>query len=180
MAAGVHLIEFDVGLMLAEQRLNAPDSFTYTYEMPRELGRRATGPGVPEMQSAPVQSIFPCSNGCITRFWHASCSAEYASATLLCRYLAQHRYNLSLPELLDQVASPLVKRSVEEWTYRDVDSWPTPLDYLHMLGTGMPACHCLTITLAPTSETAYCSGSVISTALLCSDAQDYSAVERLL
>ena len=57
----------------------------------------------------------------------------------LCRYLAQHRYNVSLPELLDQVASPLVKRSLEEWTYRDVDSWPTPLDYLHMLGTGAPA-----------------------------------------
>lgn len=37
--AGVKLVEFDVGLMLAEQALNAHDQFTYVYEMPRELSR---------------------------------------------------------------------------------------------------------------------------------------------
>ena len=54
VAAGVRLVEFDVGLMLAEQKLNAPDSFTYTYEMPRELGRRATGPEAPKLPPAPA------------------------------------------------------------------------------------------------------------------------------
>lgn len=32
-------MEFEVGLMLAEQNKNAPDFFTYDYEMPREIAR---------------------------------------------------------------------------------------------------------------------------------------------
>ena len=35
----MELVEFDVGLMLAEQQKNAPDNFPYMYEMPRELAR---------------------------------------------------------------------------------------------------------------------------------------------
>ena len=38
--AGVVMVEFDVGLMLAEQQRNAPDFFTYDYEMPREIARQ--------------------------------------------------------------------------------------------------------------------------------------------
>ena len=37
--AGAVLVEFDVGLMLAEQHKNAPEFFTYDYEMPREIAR---------------------------------------------------------------------------------------------------------------------------------------------
>ena len=37
----MELVEFDVGLMLAEQQKNAPDIFPYMYEMPRELARSA-------------------------------------------------------------------------------------------------------------------------------------------
>lgn len=39
IAAGAELVEFDIGLLLAEQKLNAPDEFTYIHEMPRELSR---------------------------------------------------------------------------------------------------------------------------------------------
>ena len=38
-AAGVELVEFDISLMLEEQRRTAPDKFHYIYEFPRELSR---------------------------------------------------------------------------------------------------------------------------------------------
>lgn len=37
--AGAVLVDFDVGLMLKEQHKNAPEFFTYYYEMPREIAR---------------------------------------------------------------------------------------------------------------------------------------------
>ena len=37
--AGVELIEFDIALMLEEQRRIAPDKFHYIYEFPRKLNR---------------------------------------------------------------------------------------------------------------------------------------------
>jgi len=43
----VELVEFDVGLMLAEQQKNAPDCFPYVYEMPRELARSTPPPPPP-------------------------------------------------------------------------------------------------------------------------------------
>lgn len=54
----------------------------------------------------------------------------------LCRYLFQHKYRLSLPELIERIASPLVKQSLEDWSYRDLGSWPTPKEYAHIIGTG--------------------------------------------
>lgn len=57
--------------------------------------------------------------------------------TCVCRYLYQHHYNLSLPQLIDAIATPAVKKSMEEWSYRDLDTWPTPPQYAHMLGTGL-------------------------------------------
>lgn len=44
--AGAVLIDFSVGLMLAEQNRNAPDFFTYDYEMPREIARSCLYPGL--------------------------------------------------------------------------------------------------------------------------------------
>ena len=53
-----------------------------------------------------------------------------------CRYVYQHGYNLSMPELVDRIASPTVKASMLEWTYKKLDSFPTPLDYANALASG--------------------------------------------
>ena len=53
-----------------------------------------------------------------------------------CRYVYQHGYNLSMPELVDKIASPTVKASMLEWTYKKLDSFPTPLDYANALASG--------------------------------------------
>ena len=37
--AGAELFDFDIALMLAEYRNNAPENFSYIYEMPREISR---------------------------------------------------------------------------------------------------------------------------------------------
>ena len=52
------------------------------------------------------------------------------------RYVYQHGYNLSMPELVDKIASPTVKASMTEWTYKKLDSFPTPLDYTDALASG--------------------------------------------
>ena len=54
------------------------------------------------------------------------------------RYLYQHRYNFTLPDLIDRIDSPLVRESMEEWTFGDLSRWPTPQEYLHMIGTVTP------------------------------------------
>ena len=60
---------------------------------------------------------------------------------LVCRYVYQHGYNLSLAELVDKIASPSVKKSMTEWTYKKLDSFPTPMDYAESLATGTTANH---------------------------------------
>ncbi|CAK0787711.1 hypothetical protein CVIRNUC_010933 [Coccomyxa viridis] len=54
------------------------------------------------------------------------------------RYVYQHGYNLSLAELVDKIASPTVRKSLIEWTYKKLDSFPTPIDYAESLATGLP------------------------------------------
>lgn len=56
----------------------------------------------------------------------------------LSRYLYQHRYNFTLTDLIYKIDSPLIKRSMEEWTHKDLSAWPTPQEYLHMIGTVTP------------------------------------------
>ena len=53
-----------------------------------------------------------------------------------CRYLWQHRYNLTLSDLIDKIDSPIIKTSMEGWAYRDLEDWPNPQQYLYMLATG--------------------------------------------
>jgi len=36
------------------------------------------------------------------------------------------------------IDSPLVKESLEAWTFGDLSHWPTPQEYLHMIGTVTP------------------------------------------
>ena len=52
------------------------------------------------------------------------------------RYVYQHGYNLSMPELVDKIASPTVRASMMEWTYKKLDSFPTPIDYADALASG--------------------------------------------
>ena len=56
---------------------------------------------------------------------------------IYCRYLAYHQSNISLPELIDKMASPLAKASLAEWTFKELEEWPTPQDYLYMLAQGI-------------------------------------------
>ena len=48
-----------------------------------------------------------------------------------CRYMYQHGYNISLVDMVDRVASPLVKQFLTSITYKKLDVWPTPADYAH-------------------------------------------------
>lgn len=57
-----------------------------------------------------------------------------------CRYLFQHGYNISLVEVVDKIASPLVKNSYVEWTYKKLDEFPTPADYALALTTCISRC----------------------------------------
>ena len=59
----------------------------------------------------------------------------------VCRYVYQHGYNLSLAELVDKIASPTVRKSLIEWTYKKLDSFPTPIDYAESLATGTTEHH---------------------------------------
>ena len=63
---------------------------------------------------------------------------------LVCRYVYQHGYNLSLAELVDKIASPTVRKSMIEWTYKKLDSFPTPIDYAEGLATGTNKVHAYT------------------------------------
>ena len=66
-----------------------------------------------------------------------------------CRYLAYHQSNISLPELIDKMASPLAKASMAEWTFKELEEWPTPQDYLYMLAQGIQAFPRIGHALAP-------------------------------
>jgi len=41
-----------------------------------------------------------------------------------------------LAELVDKIASPTVRASMLEWTYKKLDSFPTPTDYAKALALG--------------------------------------------
>jgi hypothetical protein len=125
-------VEFDVGLMLAEQQKNAPDYFPYMYEMPRELSRLLAPPPPPPLLfphqaghllfcEVLMNSIMTvCSAACPLKLW------GFTSWLRSFRYLYQHRYNFTLTDLIYKIDSPLIKRSMEEWTHKDLSAWPTP------------------------------------------------------
>ena len=50
-----------------------------------------------------------------------------------------HGYNISLVDMVDKIASPLVKKFLTALTYRKLDTFPTPVDYARALGV----CECL-------------------------------------
>lgn len=52
----------------------------------------------------------------------------------LIRYLYTHGYNISLVDMVDKIASPLVKKFLTALTYRKLDTFPTPADYARALG----------------------------------------------
>ena len=58
-----------------------------------------------------------------------------------CRYLFVHGYNVSLVDLVDKIASPMVKESMIARTYKKLDSYPTPADYALALDICAPL-HC--------------------------------------
>lgn len=55
----------------------------------------------------------------------------------------QHSYNLSLVDLVDKIASPLVKEAMIQRTYKKLDAYPTPADYAMALDD------CKRLTLNP-------------------------------
>ncbi len=54
-----------------------------------------------------------------------------------CRYLFQHGYNISLVDLVDKIATPIVKDVMITRTYKKLDSYPTPADYALVMNTCM-------------------------------------------
>lgn len=60
-----------------------------------------------------------------------------------CRYMYQHGYNISLVDMVDKIASPLVKQFLTSITYKKLDVWPTPADYAHAVSV------CAACLLAP-------------------------------
>ena len=53
-----------------------------------------------------------------------------------CRYLATHRYNISMTHLVDHIATPFPKALFETRITLDLDAWPTPQDYYYNIRTG--------------------------------------------
>ncbi|CAL8463001.1 g2535 [Coccomyxa elongata] len=56
----------------------------------------------------------------------------------LSRYLFQHGYNISLVDLVDKIATPIVKDIMITRTYKKLDSYPTPADYALAMNTYLP------------------------------------------
>ena len=142
--AGAVLVEFEVGLMLAEQHKNAPEFFTYDYEMPREIARQVSAPWLVQdtlQIELPLQPVITM--GCVSASDPVGPMSAYCFIQVLSlhkvfsRYLYQHRYNITLTELIDRIDSPLIKASMEGWAYRDLEDWPSPQQYLYMLATGV-------------------------------------------
>ena len=61
-----------------------------------------------------------------------------------CRYLFQHGYNISLVDLVDKIATPIVKDVMMTRTYKKLDSYPTPADYTLALNTCVLLLHLIT------------------------------------
>ena len=53
-----------------------------------------------------------------------------------CRYLFQHRYPVTLSELVENITAPLVREEFEQWVYKPMDAWPTPEDYIRIQREG--------------------------------------------
>jgi hypothetical protein len=51
------------------------------------------------------------------------------------RYLYTHGLDMSLVDMVDQVATPLVNDVLTALTHRKLDTWPTPADYAHAVST---------------------------------------------
>lgn len=62
-------------------------------------------------------------------------STQPFSVLLACRYMYTHGHNISLVDLVDKIASPLVKEAMLHRTYKKLDSWPTPADYTKAINT---------------------------------------------
>ena len=67
-------------------------------------------------------------------------------ACACCRYMYTHGYNISLVDMVDRIASPLVKKFLTALTYRKLDTFPTPADYARALGVCAPPS---ALTLSP-------------------------------
>ena len=123
-----------------------PPMMFFTHEMPREISR---------LLSLETKVARLPSDDCIIRHCQAlmrtaclhDCVLREVFLTLrkgvalVCRYVYQHGYNLSLAELVDKIASPTVRKSMIEWTYKKLDSFPTPIDYAEGLATGTTEAH---------------------------------------
>lgn len=58
---------------------------------------------------------------------------------MLCRYLYQHGYDLTLNELVDQISAPIIRKILLNAMHTSVDSSPTPAEYFHMINEGSSA-----------------------------------------
>lgn len=76
-------------------------------------------------------TALPCLQELVDMHVHGAYAAFHG-----CRYLATHRYNISMTHLVDQIASPFPKALFETRTTLDLDAWPTPQDYYHNIRTG--------------------------------------------
>ena len=115
-----------MGLLIDTMRKEMADPLFYTFEMPRELARQLL--------------IWKCAHG-----WDPfpMCKWQMRHSRLACRYMYTHGYNISIPHLVDKIASPLVKKAMEHRAYKTLDSWPTPADYTHALQHSEHMCRVL-------------------------------------
>ena len=132
----------DMGLLIDTMRKEMADPLFYTFEMPRELARCAVICNALRMRGSrrwrctlADSAVF---NGMqAPSLIYAHCGSHLRqtlkAAMLACRYMYTHGYNISVPHLVDMIASPLVKKAMLHRTYKTLDSWPTPADYTHAL-----------------------------------------------
>ncbi len=51
------------------------------------------------------------------------------------RYVYQHGYNISMVDLVDKMASPMLKKGMSSRLKKKLDSYPTPADYTKVINT---------------------------------------------
>ena len=139
--AGIEIVDMDMSLLEGLANDMTPPMMFFTHEMPREVSRYwSQGRRVARL---PLDSCIIRHCEALTHCMHHDCLLSEVFLTLrkvaalVCRYVYQHGYNLSLAELVDKIASPTVRSSMMEWTYKKLDSFPTPIDYAEGLATGM-------------------------------------------
>ncbi len=54
------------------------------------------------------------------------------------RYVYQHGYNISMVDLVDKMASPMLKKGMTSRLKKKLDSYPTPADYTLAINTCAP------------------------------------------